>query len=240
MSVMRSLVIVGVLAAVATAAEAAPKYVIVDGSASPDGKWVVVIPPRGSLDDEETPPCETRLANAKTGALLVRIPGECFFEHQGQIQFAAAWSKDSQTLVWRTDNKWGSANVQVVQLKGDKVGSIYDARPAAEDRVLAAVKKASAKAYAASRERGKGNGAWFRDGFAIDVHPSVTTMVSWPIAFTIDITSDYKCDGAAGDRAGGTMTATLDAAHTWTFGPFVAGHKGCGSGGLVCAFSDCN
>jgi hypothetical protein len=239
---MRLILTAAVLAGAATASADAPASdtFVVPGSVSPDGTWQVVIPSFASQDRKVPPRCETRVVNVRTGALLTRLPGECFFEHEGQIQFAPSWSKDSQTLLWRTDNKWGSANVQILQLKGDKVASIFDARPAAEDQVLAVVRRTSPKAYAAAKQHGKGNGAWYRDGFAIDVHPKVTTEATWPIAFTIDITSDTKCMWGAADRAGGTMAATLDAAHKWTFGPFVAGHKGCGSNGLECAFSDCD
>ncbi|MCE9576752.1 MAG: hypothetical protein K8W52_26635 [Deltaproteobacteria bacterium] len=214
-------------------------YTIVPGSRSPDGAWQVLIP---TLDSQEgdNPVCETRVVSVRTGALLTRLPGECFFEHQSQIELTPRWSSDSQVLVWLADNKWGSANVQILQLAGGAVASLYDARPAAEDQVLAAVRAASARKYAAARKRGEGNGAWFRDGFAIDVHPTIPDEVRWPIAFTIDITSDNKCMWPASDRQGGVMTATLDAAHQWTFGPFVAGHAACGTGGLVCAFSDCD
>ena len=232
--------------AVATPASAdapaavAKGYVVVPGSGSPDGKWQVLIPSLASQDTQPPPSCETRVVSVSTGALLTRLPGECFFEHQSQIQLSPRWSRDSRTLVWLADNKWGSANLQILQLEGDKVASTFDARAPAEDQVLAAVRRASPKQYATSIRHGKGNGTWFRDGFSIDVRPSLGADVQWPISFRVDISSDPKCMWPATDRAGGTLTATLDAAHKWTFTPFVAGHKGCGSNGLDCQFSDCD
>lgn len=240
MSAMRTLVLGTVLATATPSFADVPKnYVVVSGSTSPDGKWQVLIPSRASQEGKP-PPCETRVVAVATGALLTKLPGECFFEHQGQSQVSPHWAKDSRTLVWLVDNKWGSANVQILQLDGDKVASTVDARRPAEDQILAAVRRASPKQYATAKEHGKGNGAWYRDGFAIDVQLRITGEVTWPIAFTVDITSDTKCMWPKGDLAGGTLTATVDAAHRWTFSPFVAGHQACGKSGLVCAFSDCD
>jgi hypothetical protein len=175
-----------------------------------------------------------------TGKTLTRIQGECFFDHQGQISFHPQWSKDGATLLWRSDNKWGSANVRIVQLKAGKVTKQFDVRGPAVKKVLASIRKLAPKPYAAAKKNGKGSGAWFRDGFAIDVQPVISSDgVTWPLKVSIDITSDPKCDQPSSNRAGGTLQATFEAPAKWTFAPLVSGHSGCSKDGLTCAFSDC-
>jgi len=242
----RGLGLLLVLVAVADAAPAAPalpsraaEFVAVPGSRSPDGAWEVAIPSLASQEEGTPPRCETRIVNVQSGALLGRIPGECFHERQGQSQVSARWSADGHTLLWLATNKWGMANVQVVRIADGKLVKTFDVRPPAQKRVLAFVRRTSPALYTRTQRHGRGAGSWFRDGFAIDVRPAGTGALTWPLALTIDITSDHKCDRPAADRTGGTMAATLDAKLNWTFGPFVAGHAGCGTNGLVCAFSDC-
>lgn len=206
---------------------------------SPDGAWEVVIPSLASQEASAPPRCETRIVSVPSGALLGRIPGECFHEHQGQSQVTVRWSADGQALLWVATNKWGVANVQVVRIARGKIVKTLDARPPAIQRVLGAVRRHSPAPYAAAKRHTRGLGSWFRDGFAIDVRPAGTGALTWPLVFTIDVTSDHKCDRPAAERAGGTMAATLDAKLTWTFAPFVPGHAGCGRDGLACTFSDC-
>lgn len=242
---VRGLGLILVLVAVADAAPTAPppraeEFVAVPGSRSPDGAWEVVIPSLASQEAGAPPRCETRIVNVASGALLGRIPGECVHERQGQSQVTARWSADGRTLLWMATNKWGTANVQVVRIADGKRVKAFDVRPGAQKRVLAVVRRRSPAVYARTQRRARNLGAWFRDGFAIDVRPAGTGALTWPLALTIDITSDHKCDRNAAQRTGGTMAATLDAKLNWTFGPFVAGHAGCGTNGLVCAFSDCD
>ena len=240
MSVTRALVL-GALVATTTpsVADAPPDFVVVPDSTSPDGKWQVIIPSLASQDGKPVV-CETRVVAVTSNTLLERLPGECVFEHQSHSQVTARWSRDSRTLIWVVDTKWGSANIQILRLDHGKVIDMFDGRRPAEDQILAAVHRASPKQYATAKEHGKGDGSWYRDGFAIDVQPRITGEVAWPIRFTIDITSDTKCSWPKGDLAGGTMTATLDAAQKWTFSRFVAGQRGGGKAGLGCAYSDCD
>ena len=93
--------------------------------------------------------------------------------------------------------------------------------------------------YAPAKRHAKGLGSWFRDGFAVDVQPAGAGALTWPLAFTIDATSDHKCMYSAAERAGRTMSASLAADGKWTFGAFVPGHAGCGRDGLVCTFNNC-
>jgi len=234
-----------VLCAVASAAPKAPAlptraadFIAVPGSRSPDGAWEVSIPSMASQLAGDPPRCEVRIVNVASGALLGRIPGECFHEHQGQSEFTARWSEDGQALLWVATNKWGVANAQLVRIAGGKLKAV-DVRLPAVKRVLAAVKRASPAPYAASKRHAKGLGSWFRDGFAVDVRPAGAGALTWPLAFTIDATSDHKCMYTAAERAGGTMSASLAADGKWTFGAFVPGHAGCGRDGLACTFSDC-
>ncbi|MBP9089267.1 MAG: hypothetical protein KBG15_24305 [Kofleriaceae bacterium] len=212
-------------------------YVVVPNSVSPDGSLQVMIP---ALAEDAQQACQTRLVEVSSGKTLAQIQGECFFEHQGQITFHPQWSKDGAMLIWHSDNKWGSANVRLLQLKAGKVIKQIDVRGPAVKQVLASMRKLAPKPYAAAKKYGKGAGAWFRDGFAIDVQPVLgSDGVQWPLKVSVDITSDPKCDQPASNRAGGTMQATFDATEKWAFAPFVSGHSTCGKAGLTCAFADC-
>ena len=212
-------------------------YVVVPNSISPDGSLQVMIP---ALAEDTQPACQTRLVEVSTGKTLTLIQGECFFEHQGQISFHPQWTKDGRTLIWRSDNKWGSANVRLVQRDTRKPFRQVDVRGPAVKKALASIRKLAPKPYAAAKQNGKGAGTWFRDGFAIDVQPVISSDgVQWPLKVSVDITSDPKCDQPSANRAGGTMQATVEATAKWTFAPLLRGHSGCGKDGLTCTFSDC-
>jgi hypothetical protein len=240
LTTMTTALLAAALSTATATADNLPKgFVAVPDSVSPDGTLQVIIPTVAT--DTDVPPCQTRLVNVATGKLIALIKGECAFEHQNQSSLHPRWSKDGSTLIWHADNKWGSSNVQILQIKDGAVTNQLDVRTPTVKQLLAAVKKSQPKQYAAAKKNSKGLGSWFRDGLSIDVRPVIASDgVQWPIAFMIDVTSDPKCSFVTPTlRVGGTMKATLSAARKWTFASFDIGHAACGKDGELCAFSDC-
>jgi len=217
---MRSLVVVALCVGVAAATPLAPGFKIWPSSISPDGKLGVIVPDVDHLKDKER---QNKLVDIATGKIVATLAAETVFEHQNNTDIKPSWSKDGTLLEWMAEGKWGSLMLVLVRIDHGAVKDQIDVREAAVTAALAAANKANPKAYAAAKKEGEGNGSWFRDGFAIDVHQDHEGPPSLPYKLVIELTSNPKEIDSypMAARLKGTMTGTLGVDGKFSYGPFV-------------------
>jgi len=217
---MRSFVIVAMCVGAAYATPLPAGFTIVPSSISPDHKLGVIAPDFDHVKEHER---QNKLVEIATGKVVATIAADTRFEHENNTDIKPVWSSDGKWLEWRADGKWGSVALVLLEIDHGAVKRQIDVREPAVKAALAAAKKANPKAYAAARKEGEGEGSWFRDGFAIDVHPDHEGPPSLPFKFVIELTSNPKeLDSyPVAARLAGTMTGTVDANGELAFGPFV-------------------
>jgi hypothetical protein len=223
---MPRLVFIAVLVAGLAPARARPLpdgYRVVASSISPDGKLGVIAPDRDhavapghDLDRDRN-----QLVDLATGKVLAAIDAPVAFERQGHTTLAPAWSADGTLLLWYVDGKWGSYALNLLRVDRGAVTAQWNLRELAVRHALAAARRAHPAASAAAQREGKGAGAWFRDGLAIDVRPVLADgqRPRLPLALAIALTSNPKeLDSYPADaRLAGTLSATVGADGALTF-----------------------
>ncbi len=211
---MKSWIALCVLASTAAAGKTPAVW---PASVSPDGKLGVVVPDRDDVKAGQKGNALIEVAGGKQVALL---DGDTVADH-AQLDIAPKWSHDGTVLLWLVDGKWGSWAASVVHVDRGKVDWQVDVRGKAVAQALADARAAQPKLYAAVAKYGKDAGAWFRDGFAIDVRPS-GDRVAVPMTFAVTMTSDPKdVDQPDIPRYDAHLSATLAADGKLTFGKLV-------------------
>jgi hypothetical protein len=190
---------------------------VLPGSKSPDGKLGVLAPDAAHAKDGGH---ENKLVEVDTGKVLAKIDADTVFEHQNHVDAAPRWSDDGGLLVWLADGKWGSYVFVLLRLEHGAVVQQVDVRGRAVAAALAAVRAADPKGYAAARRAGKGEGRWFRDGFAIDVRPA-SDKTALPLPIEVSVTSNPKGLDSypAAAWIEGKMTGVVTAEGQVTLGP---------------------
>jgi hypothetical protein len=189
-------------------------------SKSPDGKLGVTVPDRDHVQDGQH---QNALVEIASGKQLVVIDADNAGDGM-QLDFAPQWSRDGSVLVWLVDGKWGSWACAVVHVDRGAVAWQVDVRGKAVARALADARAAQPKLYAAVATHGKDSGAWFRDGFAVDVRPELPASgaVALPLKIAITMTSDPKdIDAPDLPRYDAHGSATLGVDGKLTFGKLV-------------------
>jgi hypothetical protein len=166
-------------------------FEVVSASLSPDGKLGVIAPDRDHVKDRDH---QNKLVEIATGKVLAVIDADTAFEHQNHTTLSPRWSDDGSLLVWYVEGKWGSYALVLLRLEHGAVTWQLNARDRAVQEALRAAKQANPTAYAAAKQEGKDEGAWFRDGFAIDVRPEEldATKIALPLRLVIEMTSNPK------------------------------------------------
>jgi hypothetical protein len=213
---MKALAIVALLAASAVAVP--PKgYSVVPGSTSPDGTLAVIAP-----DEPTDRPHADQLVELATGRVLAALVSPTAALHDGQLELLPRWSADGALLAWYVDGKWGSWALVLVRVEHGAVTAQIDARELAVREVLATVQRTHPAAAAAAKRAGAGEGAWFRDGLAIDVRPAgitetdagrVVPRPALPLPLEVTYTSNPKQLDSypAAARLDGTLALAIDA-----------------------------
>jgi hypothetical protein len=218
---MKLVIALCVLSATADAGSNVPRgFEIVAGSTSPDGKLAVIAPDADHVKDGVR---QNGIIDVATGKIVATIAADTTMLHQNNTDFAPKWAKDGSWLLWEVDGKWGTTALVLVQVEQNAVKRQIDLREPAVKRALAEAKKADPKHYAGAKKYGEGDGAWFRDGFAIEVVPVDRTKVALPMRLAIELTSNPKGDDPfpADADLSGKLTATVAADGTIGFGTFV-------------------
>lgn len=206
-----ALLVASVMGAVATAGPAA----VWPDSKSPDGKLGVVVPDRDQVKANQR---GNALVEITSGKQLAMIEGDTAGDHM-QLDIEPQWSRDGTVLLWYVDGKWGSWAVSVVELDRGKLAWQSDVRGKAVAAALAGARAAQPKLYASVAQHCKDAGAWFHDGFAIDVKLAAGKPVALPMTFEVTMTSDPKdLDSPDMPRFDAHMTATLAADGKLSFG----------------------
>jgi hypothetical protein len=203
----KALALAAVLFAGGRAAAWPAGFDVLPGSRSPDGTLAVLAPDAAHAKDGAR---QNQLVEIGTGKLLATIAADTVFEHQNHVDAAPRWSADGALLVWYADGKWGSYVFVLLRLDHGRVVAQIDVRGRAVAGALAAVRAAHPKGYAAAKEAGRGEGRWFRDGFAVDVRPA-TDETTLPLPIAITLTSNPKAldDYPAAAWIEGKMTGVV-------------------------------
>lgn len=190
---MRTVATIAILVGLVAAVVAAPMprgFRVVTGSISPDNTLGVIAP---DVDHVDATQHQNKLVQLATNKVLATIDAETVYEHENHVDITPAWSADGSLLSWYVQGKWGSAELVLVRVeRGSGVVTQIDVREAAVARALVNARRANPTAYAAAKAEGRGNGVWFRDGFAIDVRPMNDGPPTLPFKFIVEMTSNPK------------------------------------------------
>jgi len=212
-------IVVGVVAVV-VAAPLPAGFRVVTGSVSPDKTLGVIAP---DADHASQAAHQNQLVQVSTGKVIATIDAETVYEHENHVDITPAWSADGSLLAWYARGKWGSAVLVLLRVDHASVRQQIDVRERAVERALANARKANPAAYEAAKQEGAGNGAWFRDGFAIDVRPVTDGPPTLPFKFVVDMTSNPKEleSYPAPARFAASMIGVVGRDGAITFGQFV-------------------
>jgi len=204
-------------------------WCVPDETLSPAGIYGVLAPGWKLFDEGN--PLRNRLVNMKTGKTLLALEGPAWAtwvqDDSGRtvnhLDLKAVWSKDGTVLAWAIDGKWSPATCALVAVKRDIVLWHTDVLGQAQQRMLAEVRAAVRKNYAAARKQNEGSGAAFPEGFSIGIDlPPAGFTLPWRGRVTLD--SNVKSIGEDGwpsaANVGATMDFVVDAKGAVTFSHF--------------------
>jgi len=168
------------------------KFLIPDGTLSPDGRYGVTVPIFDSDAPNNLPEPKNALVamdTRRTVATIDATPGyDRSLNHRSEP--FATWSRDSSLLLWKVDGKWFPEALVLLKLENDQVSWQRDLMKLSQDAILSRTRTAAPKKYAIARKANKGNGSAYPQGFTIDVQ--ALNPVSLPLHLRVTLTSNPK------------------------------------------------
>jgi Lysozyme inhibitor LprI len=110
-------VFVAAVVSTASAADWPAGYVVHEKSASPDHRYGIVIPGRGTEEDDEIE-AANYLADLKAHQLLGKIQGGEYVEGQNHRDLDVLWSPDSKVCVLTYGERYGFGSIYVLEPNG--------------------------------------------------------------------------------------------------------------------------
>jgi hypothetical protein len=139
-------------------------YKIPDITLSPDRRYGVTVP------DLNTPNPQNSLVEVETGRALAVIqarPGYESANHNSVLP--SRWAKDDSLLLWEVDSKWCDTALVLLKLQNGAVAWQLDLLKNGQQAILALTKRVKPKKYLAAKEKNRGSGSDYPDGFTVDV-----------------------------------------------------------------------
>jgi hypothetical protein len=100
-------------------------YIVYENSASPDGRYaVLVLSKQAAIDQDQTDGNITYLANLQAHQTLGEIRGTDYFEGQNHRDLQVVWAPDSTTCVLQYEGRYGFDSVFVLELKRESFRQI--------------------------------------------------------------------------------------------------------------------
>lgn len=178
-------------------------FVIAEESESPDGRYGVIVPVRGKVEEASGP--KNSLVEIKTGRIVAAIEGETSWDYTNHESILPAkWAEDGTLLWWEVEGKWFPHALTLLRLENGKVRWQVDVLKAAQKAILARTKEAAPTEYAAAKKDNEGSGRAYPEGFSVDV--AARGAVVLPMKFVVALTSNPK--GIEGKR---TLESHLEA-----------------------------
>ena len=173
-----------------------PKDDIPTTTYSPHARYGVTVP---KLEDYKSPGDQSpngpknKVVEIKTAHVLGAIQADVAFAGENHEELEPWWTADESMLLWQVDGKWGYATEVLVKLADGKIKSQVDILSLLQQEILRRTRAAVPTKYAAVKAQGKGDGSWFKDGFAIDcVLTAEGDDMKFPMPFHVFLTSNPK------------------------------------------------
>ena len=186
---------------------------VAKSSVSPDGAYGVLAPADFDHYNEDGPP-QNKLVEMKTGRILATIQAETGLirmNHGGILP--SRWSTNGGYLLWSVDGKWCPRAIALLKIESGEVKWQRNILTLGQKEILARTKKASPKKYAAAKKENSGNGAYYPDGFTVNVtvDSEEDEPVTFPLTIHVDLDSNPKgLDDLPEDaNLSSQMTATM-------------------------------
>jgi hypothetical protein len=139
-------------------------YKILDMTLSPDHRYGVTVP------DLDTPNPQNSLVEVETGRVLAVIAADTGYESANHNSvLPSRWAKDDSLLLWEVDGKWCDTALVLLKLQNGAVAWQLDLLKSGQQALLALTKQARPKRYLAAKEKNRGSGSAYPDGFTVDV-----------------------------------------------------------------------
>jgi hypothetical protein len=139
-------------------------YKILDITLSPDHRYGVTVP------DLNTPNSRNSLVEVETGRVLAVIEANTGYESANHNSvLPSRWAKDDSLLLWEVDSKWCDTALVLLKLQNGAVVWQLDLLKSGQQAILALTKRAKPKKYFAAKEKNRGSGSDYPDGFTVDV-----------------------------------------------------------------------
>ena len=109
-------------------------YVVYENTASPDGRYGVLVPTMEAWEKDESLSQANYLADLKAHRVLGKLDSVDYFEHQNHRGLAAYWAPDSSICVIENDARYGAESISVLEIKdssfsqteiGDRIQSLW-------------------------------------------------------------------------------------------------------------------
>jgi hypothetical protein len=125
-----------VLSKTAAALNWPDEYMVNENSASPDGRFGVLVPTGEAWEKDESIGEANYLADVKNHQVLGKIEGVEYFEHQNHRSLAVFWAPQSNICVVENDGRYGADSISVLEISdstlsqteiGDRIQKSLDA-----------------------------------------------------------------------------------------------------------------
>jgi hypothetical protein len=177
-------------------------YSIPPITVSPDGRFGVSAPDFARFDENAGP--QNQLVDIRNKRVISTIISDTWIEEEGKVRNHMSldpyWSKDGSVLGWVLGGKWGPIAFVMLKVeappswKADAVSSVLwqvDVLKSAKGEIVARTRTAVPVNYEAAKNRNRGNGSAYPDGFTIDVETPQESFYL-PLKFNVTLTSNPK------------------------------------------------
>jgi uncharacterized protein YecT (DUF1311 family) len=111
-------------------------YVVYENTASPDGRYGVLVPTMEAWDNDESLSQANYLADLKNHRVLGKIDSVDYFEHQNHRGLEVYWAPHSSICIVENDARYGAESISVLEINdssftqteiGDRIQKSLDA-----------------------------------------------------------------------------------------------------------------
>lgn len=111
-------------------------YVVYENTASPDGRYDVLVPTMEAWEKDESLSQANYLADLKNHRVLGKIDSADYFEHQNHRGLEAFWAPQSSVCIVENDGRFGADSISVLEINdssfaqteiGDRIQKSLDA-----------------------------------------------------------------------------------------------------------------
>jgi uncharacterized protein YecT (DUF1311 family) len=102
---------------IAVSADWPPNYIVEENSASPDGRYAVLVQSQDAALAEDDNESAVYLADTKAHATLGEIGKVDYFEHQNHRGLEVFWAPDSSYCVVENDGRYGADTISILEIR---------------------------------------------------------------------------------------------------------------------------